>query len=169
MYAVRGEIEMLKISMIEFLLRGLPEAFLFVFAAFALSKTKLELKKYIMASMTLAAVAYLVRFLPIQYGVNTILNLFVIIVLMNVVNKLDMIAAIRTGIMIIIIEFICEAFNVLLIQVILKIDMNYVFSNAELKVLYGLPSLAIFGLVIFTYYYKLRSGNKLRNVADGEV
>ncbi len=160
---------MLKISMFEFLLRGLPEAFLFVFAAFALSKTKLELKKYIMASMTLAAVAYIVRFLPIQYGVNTILNLFVIIVLMNVVNKLDMIAAIRTGIIIIIIEFICEALNVLLIQVILKIDMNYVFSNADLKVLYGLPSLAIFGLIIFTYYYKLRSGNKLRSIADGEV
>jgi len=160
---------MLKISMFEFLLRGLPEAFLFVFAAFALSKTKLEPKKYIMASTTLAAVACIVRFLPIQYGVNTILNLFVIIVLMNVVNKIDMIAAIRTGIVIIIIEFICEALNVLLIQVILKIDMNYVFSNAELKVLYGLPSLAIFGIIIFTYYYKLRRRKELRTITDGEV
>jgi hypothetical protein len=169
LYAVRGEVVMLKISMFEFLLRGLPEAFLFVFAAFAISKTKLDLKRYLLASGTLALAAYVIRFLPIQYGVNTILNLFVLIVLMTIINKVDMITAIRTGVMIMIIEYICEGINVFLIQVILKIDMNYVFSNSELKVLYGIPSLAFFGLIVVSYYLILNKRKELRVVIDGEV
>ena len=160
---------MLKISMFEFLLRGLPEAFLFVFAAFTISKTKLDIKKYIFASLTLALVAYGVRFLPIQYGINTILNLFVIIVLMNVVNKIDMITAIRTGVTIIIIEFICEGLNVLFIQMILKINMNYVFTNPELTVVYGLPSLVLFGLIIIAYYSILKNRKELKSITDGEI
>jgi hypothetical protein len=160
---------MLKISMFEFLLRGLPEAFLFVFASFALTKTKLDMKKYIFASLILASIAYLVRFLPIQYGVNSILIIFVIVVLMNVINKTNMITAIRTGITIIIIEFICEGINVFLIQIIFNIDMNYVFSNANLKVLYGLPSLAIFAIIMIAYYSKLKSRKELRPITDGEI
>jgi hypothetical protein len=160
---------MLKISMFEFLVRGLPEAFLFVFAAYAISKTKIDYKRYLLASSLLALVVYLIRFLPIQYGVNTILNLLVIIVLMTTINKLDMITAIRTGIIIAIIEYICEGINVLIIQVIFKIDMNYIFSNPELKVLYGLPSLAIFGLVIIAYYTILHKRKELRTITNGEI
>jgi len=160
---------MLKISMFEFLLRGLPEAFLFVFAAFAFTKTKLHIRKYIFASLILASIAYLIRFLPIQYGVNSILIIFVIIVMMNTIFKIDMIAAIRTGIAIIIIEYICEGINVFLIQVVLKIDMNYVFSNSELKVLYGVPSLVFFALIIISYYLILNKRKQLRVIADGEV
>lgn len=160
---------MLKISLFEFVLRGLPEAFLFVFAAYTFSKTKIDFKRYFIASGLLALVAYLIRFLPIQYGVNTILNLIVIIVLMTIINKLDMFIAIRTGIIIIIIEYICEGINVFIIQVIFKIDMNYVFSNSELKVLYGLPSLVIFGLIIFSYYAILKKRKELRIITNGEV
>jgi len=160
---------MLKISMFEFLLRGLPEAFLFVFASFALSKTKLDFKRYFLISGILALSAYAIRFLPIQYGVNTILNLFVLIVLMTLINKIDMVTAIRTAVMIIIIEYICEGINVFLIQVILKIDMNYVFSNSELKVLYGIPSLVFFALIIVSYYLILHSRKELKVIADGEV
>lgn len=160
---------MLKISLFEFLLRGLPEAFLFVFAAFALTRTKLDVKKYFFVSITLAATACLIRFLPIQYGMNTILNLFVLIILMTIVNKIDMIYAIKTGVMIIILEFICEFINILFIQRVLKIDMNYVFNNADLKVLYGIPSLAIFGLIIFIYYSILKNRKELRTITDGEI
>ena len=160
---------MLKISMFEFLLRGLPEAFLFVFAAFALTRTKLDIKKYFLASIILASVAYLVRFLPIQYGVNSILIIFVIIVMMNIMFKIDMMSAIRTGITIIIIEYICEGINVFLIQGVMKIDMNYVFSNANLKVLYGIPSLVIFGLVMVFYYTKIARKKGLRVITDGEI
>ena len=159
---------MLKISMFEFLFRGIPESFLFIFATFAFSKTKLDMKRYIFDSGILASIAYGVRFLPIQYGINTILNLLVIIVLMTIINKLDMISAIRTGVIIIITEYICEGINVFLIQVILKININYVFSNPELAVLYGLPSLAIFGIIIISYYSILKSRKELRIIIDGK-
>lgn len=162
---------MLKISMFEFFFRGLPEAFLFVFAAFSFAKIKLDVKKYIVASMILAALAYLVRFLPIQYGVNTVLNLFVIIIIMNIFLKLDMTTAIRTGIIIIIVEFVCEAINIFFIQALFKIDINYVFNNAELKVEYGLPSLAIFALMVFSYYIAMKNKNLLStiNINDSDV
>ena len=155
--------------MFEFLVRGIPEAFLFIFAAYAISKTKMDYKRYLLSSSLLALFAYIIRFLPIQPGINTIMNLIAIIILMAIINKLEMIKAIRTGIFIIIIEYICEGINVFIIQVLLKVDMNYIFNNPELKVLYGLPSLAIFGLVIFTYYTILNKRKELKNITNGEI
>jgi len=160
---------MLKLTLLEFFLRGLPEGFLVIFAVYAFSNTAINIKKYILTSIIYVIAVCLIRLLPIQYGVHSILNIIVMIVLTVNVNKIGTIKAIQASIMAVILEFICEGINVFIIQYIFKVDIKYILTNLSLKILYGIPSLLIFGTIVFTYYFWLVRRKKFSEVINGEI
>lgn len=160
---------MLKLTWVEFFARDIPEAFLFIFAAYAFSKNAINIKKYLLSSVLLAVMVYFIRLLPIQYGVNTILSIIVIIVIIVNINQIDTIKSIKAVVITVILEFICEGINIFIIQSILKLNMNYIFNNAVLKILYGIPSLLLFGCIIAIYYFKLLKRKELKYFTDGEI
>ncbi|HEY8892072.1 MAG TPA: hypothetical protein VIM70_17680 [Clostridium sp.] len=160
---------MLRITLLEFFLRGLPEGFLIIFAVYAFSKTVINLKKYIISTIIYIVAVYLIRLLPIQYGVHTFLNIIVIIVLTVNINKIGVIKSIQASIMAMILEFICEGINVFIIGYIFKADITYVLREPSLKILYGIPSLLIFATTVSTYYFWLTRRKKLSEVINGEI
>ena len=160
---------MLKLTLIEFLVRDIPEAFLFIFAAYAFSKTAVKVKRYLASSILLAVMVYFIRSLPIQYGVNTILSIIIFIVLIININQIDTIKSIKVVVITVILEFICEGINIFIIQSILKLNVNYIFSDPILKILYGIPSLLLMGCIIAIYYIRLLKRKELRFFKDGEV
>jgi len=160
---------MLKLTLLDCFARGLPEAFLFILAAYAFSKNALNLRRYLLSSVLLVVMGYCIRLLPIQYGLNTILSTIGLIILIIKINKIDIIKAITSSIAIVILELICEAINVLIIQYVFKADMNFVFNDPTLKILYGIPSLLIFGCIIAIYYFILLKRKELKSFTDGEV
>ncbi|MBM7871358.1 branched-subunit amino acid transport protein AzlD [Clostridium pascui] len=153
---------MLKLTPMEFLVRGLPEAFLFIIAAYAFSKKVINIRKYIISSILYGIMTYLVRFLPIHYGVHTIINVFALIIITVNINKIDLISSIRSAVTTIILQFICEGINVLIIQYIFNTDINYVFSDPVLKTLYGIPSIIVFACVAIIYYIRLLRRKELK-------
>lgn len=146
---------MLKLSILEFFIRVIPESFLIIFAVYTFSKTAIEVKKYFLSSIILAIMTFMIRSLPIHYGIHTILCIIVIILLICNINKIDIIKSIQAVIITIILQFICEGINVFMIQNIFKLDINYVFNEPVLKLLYGIPSLVIFACIPILYYVKL--------------
>jgi len=160
---------MLRLTLLEFFLRGLPEGFLFVFAVYAFSKTVINKKRYIISSILLVIAVYTIRLLPIQYGVHTILNIIVIILLTVNINKISIIKSIQTSLMTIILEFICEGINVFTIQYIFKVDIAHLLSVPSLKIIYGIPSLLIFAVTVAIYYFWSDRRKKLSEVIDGEI
>ncbi len=160
---------MLKLSLLEVVLRALPEGFLIIFAVYAFSKSVISVKKYIISSLIYVMAVYLIRLLPIQYGVHTILNIIVIIVLTTNINKIGIIKSIQGSIMAMILEFICEGVNMIIIRYIFKVNVVNILSNTSLKILYGIPSLVIFATTIFTYYFYLAGRKKLNEVINGEI
>jgi len=66
---------MLKISIVELIIRGIPEGLLFMWACGTLSKTKILLSRYLVSTIILVVVSYNVRNLPISIGINTLLIL----------------------------------------------------------------------------------------------
>ena len=60
------------------------------------------------------------------------------------INKINVIKSIQVSVIVIIIEFICEMINMVMIKFMFKADLTQVFSNAYLKTLYGIPSLVLF-------------------------
>ncbi|MCM8710256.1 hypothetical protein M2651_04350 [Clostridium sp. SYSU_GA19001] len=153
---------MLKISLLEFFLRAIPETFLMVLIVHALSRMKINFKKYLLSSSIFSVMVYLIRLLPIQLGVHSILNLIVLIVLTVLINKVDIIKSTSSGLIAFIFTFLLEGANFYFIQSVLKKDINEVMTNPVSKVLTGLPSLILFGIFTIIYYIILLKQNKLR-------
>lgn len=154
---------MLKVTLLELVVRGIPEGLLFILLAYAFDKKIINVKRYILSSIIYSACVYLIRLLPIQNGADFILNLVVLISLTVVTIKIDIIKAIKSGIIAFLLGFICEGINVFFLQFILKKDLNMIFNDPISKVLYSSPSLLLLGVLVFAYYIRLWKRRELKN------
>ena len=154
---------MLKLTMFEFVIRSIPEVFVFMFAAYAFSKTKIDKKIYILSSLLLAVAVFVIRALPINYGVHTILNISFMTIISNSINKIEIISSVKAAIIMAIILFASEGINVFILKLLLGDRLTIILSNPILKTIYGLPSLLILASIVIGYYIFLGKRNKLRN------
>lgn len=154
---------MLKLTAIEIVARLIPEALIFIFATYALSKTKIDIKRYIIASCLLTACIFIIRMLPISYGVHTILNIMVQAIIIIYINKIEIIDAIKCTITTAISLFILEGLNMLLLTFIFDDQVENIMGDPFLKTLSGLPSLVAFAIIIVTYYFYLKKKDRLKN------
>lgn len=158
---------MLKLTFLEFIARGLPEALLYIFSSYKLTGTEFKIKNYLISALLMAIIVYVIRLLPIQLGVNTIMTIGVVIILNIKINKISTVKAIVVSVFIFTLASICELLNMLIIQYWFKADIAHVFSDPKLKTLYGLPSLVLFAALIILSNYILkkvlskRQGTKL--------
>ncbi|MCR1951711.1 MULTISPECIES: hypothetical protein [Clostridium] len=141
---------MLKLQPIEFFLRVLPEGFLFIFAIYVFSKVRINKKKYIVSSLILSTLIYIIRMLPISYGVHTILSMLFLVFFTMLYNKIDVARVIRSIIFIYVIQFLSEGINMVIIKLIPNFEM--LFKDPIYKTILGLPSLIIAGLIVLTFY-----------------
>jgi hypothetical protein len=160
---------MLKLPIIELFLRLLPEGFLFIFAGYAFSRTCIDRNKYILSSVLLGTIGYLIRLLPIDYGIHSILTLVLYITLITNVNKIDIIKAIKASLVTVIFQFVLEGLNVVVIQYLFKKDINTVFQNPILKSVYGIPSLIVMTCVTAFYYFRIHKRKELGNASSRNV
>lgn len=152
---------MLKMEPIEFFLRGVPEGFLVILAIYVFSNTPIDKKKYIITSLISVFILVLVKMLPVTYGVHTIINIGLIIVVAVFINKINKIKAIKSALAFTICQFIAEALNLFLIQNVLKQDVEVIFLNPVTKSIYGIPSIIIIFILIISFYII----NKKREIA----
>lgn len=148
---------MLRLTPFEFVFRIIPEAFALIFAMAVLSNTKLKVKKYIISSLLFGIYVYSVRMLPINYGVHTILDIFIMVILMSSINKTDIVLAIKASLITTIVLFICEGLNMLLLSLIFKGRLEEIMLDTILKTIYGLPSLICFTIIAIIYYLRKRN------------
>ncbi|MBK1809748.1 hypothetical protein JHL18_03725 [Clostridium sp. YIM B02505] len=160
---------MLKVSLIEFFLRGIPEEFIFLLAAYAFTKNKIKLDKYLISVLVQSLIVYLLRFLPIQSGVDSILNLITLIGVMVIINKFEVVQSIKVSIIMMLCVFICEGLNVLFLQLVLKKDLNSLFKSPISKIIYSSPSLILFATIVIIYYIRLAKRKELNYISYGEV
>ena len=153
-------LKMLKISILEFFLRAIPESFLIVFFTYIFSKTAINKKRYALSSILATVFIYTIRCLPINLGVHTILGIVIMIILNVNINKIHVIKAIRSTIIAFALEFICEILNVVIIQNVLGLDMKNAFHDNVSRLLYSSPSLIMFALVVLSYYFILLKKRK---------
>lgn len=145
---------MLRLTAFEFVARVIPEGFVIMLAMIALSNIKLNVKKYIISSLLLAIYIYVGRMLPINYGIHTILDIFVMIIIICSINKADIILAIKASLITTIVLYIFEGLNVLLLSFIFKDNLEEIMSITTLKVICGLPSLICFAIITIIYYLR---------------
>lgn len=140
---------MLKLHPIEFFLRAIPEGFLFLLAVYIFSKTAIDRKKYIISSTIFAIIIFTIRLLPIDYGIHTILSLIFLVLLTTTYNKIDAMKSMKSVLIVVLMQFIIEGINILILKLIPSINIENVFNDPVKKTLLGIPSLVVAYLVIW--------------------
>lgn len=143
---------MLKLQPIEFFFRAIPEGFLFVFAVYVFSTTTINKKKYIISSILFATIIFMVRLLPINYGVHTILALMLLLMLTTKYNKIDIMKSVRSVLVLVLIQFFAEGINILILNLTPNINIDILLEDPVFKTLLGLPSLIIISLIVYLFY-----------------
>lgn len=154
---------MLKLTMFEFIIRSIPEVFVFMFAAYAFPRIKIDKKRYVLSSLLLAVIVFIIRLLPINYGVHTILNISFMIMIANGISKIEIISAVKAAIITAIVLFASEGVNVLILKILFEDELTKILSNPILKTIYGLPSLFILASIVIGYYIFWEKRNMLKN------
>lgn len=141
----------LQLSFFEFLCRTIPEALLFILAIYIFSGVKFKVKRFLLSSFILAIITFLVRMLPISYGIHIMLNIIVFFSIQNLIIKINITDSIKYSILTAILMSICEGFNVGFLKIFNVNRIEEIFNNPILKTLYGVPSLIIFLIVLLIY------------------
>lgn len=143
---------MLKLSFLEILVRGLPESFMMILATYTFANKKLDKKPYLTSSLIMALVVYIVRLLPINYGIHTILSIFVLIFLTVNINKIDLIVCIKSSILVLMLLLLCEGLNLWFIQNILHKNLTVLSTSLVEKFILGIPSTILFSVIVILNY-----------------
>lgn len=152
---------MLKLQPIEFFLRTIPEGFLFILAIYVFSEINIDRKKYIISSLVFSSSVYIIRLLPINYGVHMILSVLVLLFISIAYNKVEAIQSVKSIIILYMIQLISEAVNVLLLN-LMKLDLDKLFKDPIKKSILGLPSLLITLIIIIIFYLINKKRRKLK-------
>ena len=152
---LKGGMFLLHLTWFEFFVRTIPESFFVVLAVHAFSKTAISTKRYILASLLYAGIVFAVRAMPISFGIHTIINVIVLVLIANNMNKISMTVSIRSGILTAIVLFISELFCIFVIQLLLHVNTDAMMGNVYLKTLYSLPSLILLMIISLLSYYLL--------------
>ncbi|OOM73675.1 hypothetical protein CLPUN_44290 [Clostridium puniceum] len=147
---------MLKLTYIEFFLRTLPEIFILVYGIHILSKKSIDIKKYIFCSIVLSILTFFVRWLPIYFGVHTIIDIILTISMMFIIKITLMTSIYNTFVMYFLLS-ISEFINMGALR-LLNINTSIDFYSPYQKCILGLPSLIIVFLFIIISKYISKRG-----------
>jgi len=162
------------VNIIVLLIKGIPEGMLAVLALHLFTRTKLHPKKYLFLSFIYIAATYLIRFLPIALGVNTVLSLFVLIISFQLTYKTQlsqMIRAIVSSAVVLITIAISEVINMLGLIAIYgqsKAESMFTSQDGLIKSISTTPTNLIFALFMLIGYLILKKIDK-RKLDNGET
>ncbi|AKN34075.1 hypothetical protein Ccar_00015 [Clostridium carboxidivorans P7] len=112
--------------------------------------------------MLFAIISYLVRKLPIHFGVHTIIIILIYIMVNVLINKIPIDKAISSVLSGVIVLLICEWINLFILNDYLKVNIQVMEDNPMMRTLYMMPSLILFVCFISLLYLwlKIKKRNK---------
>lgn len=140
---------MLQISPLEILFRGVPESFLLIFISYLFTHKKVNKKLCFISSVLLAVITYLVRMLPIHFGVHTIIMMIIYIIVIVVINQIPINKAISSILSGTIMLLICEWINLFILDGWVRVNIEVILKKPLMKILYFIPSLILFACMIW--------------------
>lgn len=145
-----------------FFIRAVPEEILLIFANYVIVGKKIDQKRMIVSGIILAISSFVIRSLPIHFGVHTVLMLMVYIFVTVKINKIDMIKTIPACIIATILFCICDWLMVFAYTNIFHIPFENTLKGTLKSTLYTIPSLILIFLTIMMIdYFKKRRNEKI--------
>lgn len=139
--------------------RMIPEAFLLVYSICRLTGTKIYFKKIFISSILGGLGVYIIRLLPVHFGVHTIISVMLYIILVVKINNIEMFKAMATTLLAIIMIFISDLVLVFVYTNIFQLSSELLFGKSWISALSGIPSLILFYFIVqfITYFREKRN------------
>ncbi|WP_194190136.1 hypothetical protein [Clostridium chrysemydis] len=145
---------MLKLSFLEIILRTIPESLLFVLVPYIISTKKIEVRNYFKSVLILSISVAIIRMFPISYGIHTLLNLVILVILFNLINHIEIDIAIKSVIFTTILLLISEGANLLVLKIFFSVSqINNMFKEPLYRMIIGFPSIIFFGVALLILYW----------------
>lgn len=154
---------MLRLDWTGLFCRTIPEIFILVYGIILLSQgdIRINIWKYIIYSLFLSISTFLVRWLPIYFGVHMIINVILIISIMSIIG-ISVIKAIYSTLFMFFILSLSEFLNICILD-LFNIRMFEDIDSFQ-KNLYGMPSLFIMIIFLLIIGYILKKKEEKENV-----
>jgi hypothetical protein len=159
------ELNGISISVTQLLLKGVPEGMLTILALHFFTETKVTFKKYLPLSLVYITIIYLIRFLPITIGVNTMLSILLLIFLFQITYRTSLSKIVRTvisAIFIMILIIVSEALNFFTLYLLLGQNETAEYMNSSIPIIRSvstIPSTIFYALFVLIGYLILNKRN----------
>lgn len=151
---------MLQQPLYSLFIRIIPETFIVIYAICLLSDSKVDLKRIFISGILGGIGIYAVRFLPIHFGVHTIIAILFDIALAVYLNNIEIHKAISASLTSVLLLF---SSDIILVVVYNALNFTSALSGQTMvSVLAGFPSLVMFYFIvrIITYTKIMRVKNE---------
>lgn len=149
--------EMLKVNLLEFTFRVIPEMVIINYGIIMLSEEKkIQIREYIISSIISSILVDLVRQLPISFGLHIIINIMITISILSIMG-LPLIKSIYNAFFMYFIFSSSELINILILDLF---NINFYMNDANIvrKLVLGIPSLFITIIFLFIIKFILKKG-----------
>lgn len=165
----------ISVSLAVLLIKGVPECLIVAWAIYVFTGTPFNVKNYLLLAGISLVATYLIRFLPITLGINTVLFLFVLIFAFQMIHKGGISMVIRTvisSVIILILIAVSELLYVLMTTLIYgreQAETLFRFSDELTRAFYAIPSNIFLALFVLAGYFIMKKVQKKRNSIDGKT
>ncbi|WP_333859798.1 hypothetical protein [Clostridium sp.] len=155
---------MLKLHWIELFLRGIPEMFLVIWGISIICKTYFSLKKYVFLGIVMSILTFLIRSLPIYFGVHTIIIITMDVIIM-IIAGMPIVSSIYGTLVMFLSLSLSEFLNMLLLDFV-GINSTITPTDSIKKCILGIPSLVILFLIVIILNYVITRREKFKDVSN---
>ncbi len=137
-----------------YILRTLIEGVVIALSVHMLSGKKTDWKKYMLTGILLGIIVYLIRQLPIHYGVHTIIILLIMIFIFIQLSKIPFYRAVASSVVFTMILYVSEIVTFLMYS-ISGFDVNDISPDTINGILFSIPPI-ILALIVSLFLSKLK-------------
>lgn len=145
--------------LITWLIRGIPEAFIYMYSVHRLTHTNWNKKSFWHSVVIISVLMVLVRTLPLSYGIHTLVLAMGILFFSTNFCGIDLIMGTRCVLGSLLIGLLCEGWNIAFLKSIFNNKLSTLMEDPVARGILGMPSLigmVLILCVIAKIKYKVR-------------
>ncbi|WP_406677753.1 hypothetical protein [Moorella sp. ACPs] len=137
----------MRIPFIAWLLQGIPEAIGIAAVMYAVAGYGLPWRSILPTGLIFGVFFYLIRWLPIAFGINTLINFLFTILVFKKITSCNLSIAIRSGLAVLVTVVIGENVFIKFLVLVTGLSPEYIYNNLWLRIIAGWPNVTFLFVV----------------------
>ncbi|RNC29843.1 MAG: hypothetical protein AWM53_00061 [Candidatus Dichloromethanomonas elyunquensis] len=142
----------MKIPILALIFQGIPEQMAVAALAFVIANIPLVWKRIALIGTIVACSAYVLRLLPITFGIHTVLIMSLLFILLIVIGKGNINSSLIASLISFLSLIIAETISLSLLMPLLNVDLQSLTTDSTARIIIGLPQEVIIILLAFVIF-----------------